>query len=235
MKPKLKICGVADAAFAAEAVRLGADVIGVIFAPQSPRRVTLETARAVAAAARREGAVRIAGVFAGNPFEEMLDMAAKTPLDIVQLHGGYSDEAVAAAKRAGYETWRLDEKREGGAEDAVIIDGRRDGKNGGTGALADWSRVATLKAQGRKTVLAGGLCAGNIRDAAATGADVLDVNSSIETAPGVKSSALLARLLDNWPKEARPSRNRDKAPSRRDFDIISSVRTNTRKTAKGRK
>ena len=59
-------------------------------------------------------------------------------------------------------------------------------------------RVAPLKAAGRRVVLAGGISAANIADAAATGADVIDVNSAIESAPGVKSLTLLDELLAAW-------------------------------------
>ena len=81
--------------------------------------------------------------------------------------------------------------------DAVLLDGRDGARCGGTGKLADWSRIAELKAEGRRVVLAGGLSAANIAEAAATGADVLDVNSGVETAPGEKSVALLDKLLAN--------------------------------------
>ena len=60
---------------------------------------------------------------------------------------------------------------------------------------ADWSLVEPLRRAGRRVVLAGGISASNIADAVATGADVIDVNSSIETSPGVKSLALLDELL----------------------------------------
>ena len=55
--------------------------------------------------------------------------------------------------------------------------------------------MAELKRLGRRVVLAGGISAANIAAAAATGADVIDVNSGIETAPGVKSVELLSELL----------------------------------------
>jgi indole-3-glycerol phosphate synthase/phosphoribosylanthranilate isomerase len=55
--------------------------------------------------------------------------------------------------------------------------------------------VSVVQAAGKKAILAGGLSAANIAAARATGADVLDVNSSLETSPGVKSAELLAELL----------------------------------------
>ena len=195
MKPLLKVCGVTAAEFAAAAARRGVDYIGTIFVAQSPRCVDSATARAVAEAARGTGApVRIVGVFAGQTAEEIVGIAAEIPLDVVQLHGEYGDGDVRFIKARGLETWRLD--RGGGpVEDAVLLDGAAGGRTGGTGVRADWSRIPALKASGRRVVLAGGLSCGNIAAAAGTGADILDVNSSLETAPGVKSIERLDMLI----------------------------------------
>lgn len=203
MNPALKICGVTEAAFAVEAARRGVDCLGLIFAASSPRRVSVAAAREIAAAARSASPpaarVRMVGVFAGQTYEEMSRTAATVPLDIVQLHGGYGLSDVAALKAAGLEVWRLADATETGRgdgdADALLLDGCVGGRCGGTGSLADWSRVAELKRAGWRVVLAGGLSAENIKDAAATGADVLDVNSSLETSPGVKSVQRLWQLL----------------------------------------
>ena len=111
----------------------------------------------------------------------------------MQLHGAYGETAVAAIRATGYEVWLLDAPPDSAA-DAVLLDGRTGAQCGGTGQLADWSRVAELKRTGRRVVLAGGLSAGNLSAAAATGADTLDFNSSLETSPGVKSIVLLDEL-----------------------------------------
>lgn len=205
MTPKVKVCGVTSAAFAAEAARRGVDYIGVIFAARSSRRVTVEAARQVASAARAAAPGRppkIVGVFVEQTAEEMSAAAAAVPLDVVQLHGAYSDGDVSALKAAGLEVWRLavDGVDGSGAEDAVLLDGRSGGRSGGTGLLADWSQVPRLKRSGRRVVLAGGLSPANVASAAATGADVLDFNSSLETSPGVKSVALLEQVL-SWRTE----------------------------------
>ena len=200
-RPLVKVCGVKDPAFAAEAARLGVDYIGVIFAEGSPRRVSVAQARAVAAAAA-EGAgagtrPRIAGVFAGAPADEIVRIAGEVPLDVVQLHGGYGAGDVAALKERGLEVWRLAEDGacEPAGEDAALLDGRAGGRCGGTGARADWELARRLKAAGRRIVLAGGISEANAAAAAETGADVLDVNSSLETAPGEKSAELLRRFV----------------------------------------
>ena len=216
MRPRLKVCGVTDPRFAAEAVRSGVDYIGVIFAAASPRKVDVPKARQIAAAARAAGGERtpkVVGVFTSGAAAEIADAAAAVPLDVVQLHGAFGDEAVAALKGEGYEVWRLWAGTHG-AEDAVLLDGRDGGRVGGTGRLADWALAGELGKRGLRVVLAGGLSAANAAEAASTGADVLDFNSSLETSPGVKSMAKLdelmyriglwdGRMLSDYPLEAR--------------------------------
>jgi indole-3-glycerol phosphate synthase/phosphoribosylanthranilate isomerase len=198
MKPRLKVCGVNDAAFAAEAARLGVDCIGLVFAAKSPRRVTLSEAKAIRAAAPGP---RFAGVFTDTSVEVIARIAEAVPLDIVQLHGPYGDgdmELLRRLSRPTLEVWRLLGPAPG-AEDAVLVDGRDGARAGGTGKLADWSLVPELKRRGLKVVLAGGLGAENIAEALKTGADVIDVNSSLESSPGVKSTSLLHMLINRLP------------------------------------
>lgn len=76
-----------------------------------------------------------------------------------------------------------------------MLDGRTVAGTGGTGTLADWRLAAALADAGVRVVLAGGISADNAVDAARTGCAVLDVNSSLETAPAVKSEKLLERFF----------------------------------------
>lgn len=202
-----------DAAFAVEAARRGVDYLGLIFAVGSPRRVTVEQARQIVAAVRGEAlagrgdldAPQFVGVFVNHSAEEIFKIATSLALDVIQLHGNYGAEAVAALKAAGYELWQLyDPSREprscSAVADAVLLDGRKGTQCGGTGVRADWSQVAALKRTGRRVVLAGGLSAANIAEAASTGADILDVNSALETSPGQKSVRLLDEFLASMPR-----------------------------------
>ena len=246
--PRIKVCGVTDAAFAVEAARRGVDYLGLIFAGGSPRQVTPEKAHEIVANVRADvgtSAVkpppRFVGVFIRHTLAEIVDVATRVGLDAIQLHGDYGDSAVTTLKKRGYEVWRLfnavarkggvdgveghdsprgrlrcrpqrnevahrllsglDLLQEESPEDAVLLDGRR----GNESRRADWSLVAPLKESGRRVVLAGGISAENISAAIATGADVIDVNSSIETSPGVKSLELLDELLRSINFYAVPS------------------------------
>ncbi len=200
---RLKICGINDAAFAAEAAKCGADYLGFVFAEGSPRRVTPEKARDIIAAVVTSQAAspqgrrpRFVGVFTSRDIEAIAQTAKAAGVNIVQLHGDYGAAEVAAMKALGYEVWRLAPQFDGdfAGEDAVLLDGRNGARRGGTGRLADWSRVTPLQRAGRRVVLAGGISTVNIAAAAATGADVLDVNSALETSPGVKSPVRLREL-----------------------------------------
>lgn len=186
--PEVKICGINDVHVAVRAEELGADYLGFIFAERSPRRVEPEQAAAIAAAL--SGKARLVGVFTESPVSEIVRIAKCVPMDVVQLHSiSYGADEIAALRSSGFEVWRLDGG--GGNPDAVVLDGRSGTQCGGTGRTADWLRAAALSASGSRVVLAGGISAENASAAAKTGCAVLDVNSSLEVRPGVKSIARL--------------------------------------------
>lgn len=199
----LKICGIRSAAFAALAAKAQVDYLGFIFAERSPRRVTPREALELGAVLPRR--VRRVGVFGLCPLAQVIATAREAKLDVVQLHDeAWSREAAEALKAAGYEVWALVNSAlplassAAAVADAVLLDGRAGGVKGGTGQRADWSLVAAFKAAGRRVVLAGGISPENIAEARMTQADVLDVNSSLETAPGIKSPERLTMLMDAW-------------------------------------
>ena len=174
---------------------MGVGYLGFIFAARSPRRIS--PGRAAEITGMLAGRARAVGVFAGEPVGEALLIAAEAGIGIVQLHGPYSESDVAAVRAAGLRAWLLDP---GGmppatSADGVILDGRAGDMLGGTGRMADWKRAEKLASRSVFTILAGGIGASNIRAAARTGCAVLDLNSSLETAPGVKSLPLLAEAL----------------------------------------
>ena len=193
----LKICGITDEYFARAAAEGGVDYLGFIFASGSPRSVTPERAAEIIAAVRRDAAPRMVGVFTLRPVAGVLRVADEVGFDVVQLHGRFTPEDVAAVKASGREAWLLDDGGDPGATaaDGILIDGVKGNRLGGTGERSDWSRVSVVQAAGKKAILAGGLSAAHVAAARATGADVLDVNSSLETFPGVKSIELLAALF----------------------------------------
>jgi len=195
--PQIKVCGVTDTAFARHAASRGVDYVGLIFAEGSPRRIPPQAAAEIVRAL--EGRAKSVGVFTATPVDAILALAAQISLDVVQLHSSaYGDSDTARLNAHGLEVWRLLRGAPSASlpvADAVLLDGVADGRCGGTGTRADWSQAERLATSGVRVVLAGGISAENIREAAATGCAVLDANSSLETAPGVKSAERLDRLL----------------------------------------
>lgn len=195
-RPLLKVCGVTDAGFAAYAASRGADILGMVFASRSPRRVDLARAEEIASAARMASPeVRMAGVFAGAETAQIVDIARAVPLDIVQLHDPrYTAADAAEIAEASFEIWALSSSGAATVSDAILFDGRDGDVCGGTGRLADWDAAAAAKAPGRRVVLAGGIGPRNILAALAAAADIIDVNSAIEISPGVKDRKLFDSL-----------------------------------------
>jgi phosphoribosylanthranilate isomerase len=87
---RVKICGITDVSYARAAIEAGADLIGVVFAP-SPRQVTYEKAREIAAAVKKHG-LPVVGVFVNMPAATVNSVASSCGLDWVQLSGDESWE-----------------------------------------------------------------------------------------------------------------------------------------------
>ena len=188
MRPEIKVCGVNDPAFAAFAARAGVDYLGFIFEPSSPRAVTAEMAVLLAKEARRGGDASLVGVFVRQSVAEIIDTMNRVGLDVVQLHRRAKGDEVAALRAAGFEVWTL----AGGAPgDGVLFDSSH-----GDGDAA-------FVRGPYKAILAGGIGESNIADAIALSPDVIDVNSSLETSPGVKSIARLKSFLASIPSSDR--------------------------------
>lgn len=172
---KLKICGINDPDFAVKAAEKGVDYLGFIFHAASPRYVTPEKAAAIVAALPANGPRKV-GVFVSQSVEEIVRIMKDARLDIVQLHRRASSEDVAALRTAGYEVWTL---AGGTPGDGVLFDSSHgDGET-------------VFRKGPYLAILAGKIGVGRLKAALALDPDVLDVNSSLEIAPGVKSVAKL--------------------------------------------
>jgi phosphoribosylanthranilate isomerase len=200
-----KICGITSAE-ALEAAR-GADFVGFVFFPPSPRAVTAQ--RAAEISATLPGGPRRVGLFV-DPTEAMLEtVLAALPLDVIQLHGEETPERCASL-RARFGRPVMKALGIGTREDLAAIPAyaavcelllldakppRGATRPGGNAEAFDWSLVAGLD-PGRPWLLAGGLTPGNVAQALAeTGAPGVDVSSGVEAAPGVKDPSKIAAFL----------------------------------------
>lgn len=196
---QIKICGITNVDDALCAAACGADAVGFIFHPASPRCVTPEQAKGIIAALPAK-LVKV-GVFVNREAEAVARISGECGLDLIQLHGDESPEYCrrfpperlikAAFLRTPEELRALD------AYDvrAFLADFREPGRYGGTGKQADWNLAAILGRE-RPLILAGGLTEENIAAAlAAVAPHAVDINSGIEQAPGVKDHDQMQRIV----------------------------------------
>ena len=208
MNTRMKFCGLRTPADVSAAVEAGAAYVGFVFFPPSPRYLTPEDAAPIAAQVP-EGIAKVALVV--NADDELLDQITETvPIDMLQLHGKETPERLTEIKQryglpvmkavgvAGPEDLeRLDTYLR--VADQVLVDAKppKDATlPGGNGLAFDWRLIA-----GRRWpvpwMLAGGLTEANVAEAMRlTGARQVDVSSGIETAPGIKDSALMQSFAE---------------------------------------
>ncbi len=189
----VKVCGLTRPEDARNAFEAGATRNGVIFAPKSPRVVTPEQAEAIG----RASSAGLVGVFVNAPIEQVCGLVETIGLEAVQLHGDEGADYVARLRGAlpePTEIWqveRVDDElsiSKTGA-DAVLLDTFDPDRRGGTGKSFDWSLLDDAALD--SVVLSGGLSPENAARADQIGARTLDVNSGVESAPGVKDPNLL--------------------------------------------
>jgi phosphoribosylanthranilate isomerase len=207
MSAAVKICGVCSPEDAALVAELGADFIGVILAPGRARSRTVEEAALIYAAAT---GLRRVGVFVDAMADEVLRVAERLQLDVVQLHGAETAEQALVCQHEGHVVWKAVPVRGAadvkvalgvyeGSADALLLDGASAAASGGTGTAFRWTDVGPVLdgwPSSLRLVVAGGLHADNVL--AAIGAlrpDVVDVSSGVEAAPGVKSEQRLRRFI----------------------------------------
>jgi phosphoribosylanthranilate isomerase len=200
---RIKICGLTREEDALHAAELGADFLGFIFVPSSPRFVEPERVRNIAAAVReRRGgqAPKVTGVFYDHGVDHIREVAAVATLDVVQLHGSEPDEDIAALGLPAVKTLRvsdtLPDTHATPSAAWLLFDTYDAQRAGGTGRRFDWSLLAMYE-WGKPFFLSGGLTPDNVvAGITLVRPDAIDLSSGIESAPGVKDHALLDRLFE---------------------------------------
>jgi phosphoribosylanthranilate isomerase len=198
-RTRVKICGITRERDARAAVRAGADALGFVFWPNSPRRVTPEAAARIGRT--MPALVSRVGVFVNAGPAEVKRVVRRAGLDAIQLHGDedpadYADCGAAIIKAvtltgAPDVTAALAYP----ADVTILVDAEDPVRRGGTGRPANWKLARTL-ARARPILLAGGIGAANVRDALrAVRPWGIDVSSGVEVRPGVKSQKKIAGLF----------------------------------------
>ena len=199
----VKICGINSPAAFDAVVEVGADFLGFVFFPPSPRFVT--PAQAAALSARHPGGPQRVGLFVKPMAADIASVLAEVQLDILQI---YASPAEAATLKAqfGLPLWRSlavsspqdfpepAEQVEGYVAEQKPPPGAT--RPGGNAVQADWALLARWRPE-KFWLLAGGLRPDNIAEALRiTGAPGADVSSGVESAPGEKSPALIRAFVE---------------------------------------
>lgn len=205
--PLVKICGLSTEDTLDAALDAGAERVGFVFFPRSPRHLSL--ARAAALAARARGRAAVVALTVDADDAALADIVAALGPDMLQLHGGETP-ARAAAVRARFgrpvvKALGVSSADEvagalayAGAADEILFDAKppKDAVlPGGNGVSFDWRLLAALDLP-VPFMLSGGLGPRNVGEALrVTRAPAVDVSSGVETAPGEKSPELIAAFV----------------------------------------
>lgn len=214
---RIKVCGVTRSSDAAGVAAAGADAIGLNFYEASPRCVSIDTARELAAVVA--GGPTVVGVFVNATADHIAEVASAVPLGAIQLHGDEPSEFVATLPKSVplLRAFRIDDRGlapvaeyarqcqgirplDGVLLDAAVAPAEGESQAyGGTGHRLDWAGVGKERrlVEGSPVILAGGLKAENVaRAIALSHADGVDTASGVESSPGVKDAEKVRRFVE---------------------------------------
>src|SRR5581483_4891271 len=181
------------------AIAAGADAIGVVFDPRSPRCVSVEQARAIAATV--PPFVNVVAVFVDAPPELVREVVHRTNVSLLQFHGAETPEQCRLYARPYLKAVRMHDGVDFFAEErrfadaaGLLLDAHASDKAGGAGVAFDWSRVPASRS--KPIVLAGGLTPENVGAAIRRVRPyAVDVSSGVEMAKGIKDAAKIAAFV----------------------------------------
>ncbi len=209
MPVDVKICGLSTPETVTAALDAGADLVGFVFYPKSPRNVSTSTAKALARIAR--GRARIVALIVDADDSLIDEIAREVDPDFFQAHGHETPRRVAQIKaRTGREVIKAIKiksdadvaQAEPYAHSAALIlydakapETLRDALPGGNGIAFDWMLIGSKKIPSA-FILSGGLTPHNVAEAIrVSGAAIVDVSSGVEKAPGIKDITLIREFI----------------------------------------
>ncbi len=203
MRVRIKICGLTRAEDVAMAVSAGADALGFVFAPGSPRRLTPTEAALLV----RDIPPLVTGIglFVNAPAEEVDETLRITGLRTVQFHGEESPDYCAQfrGRVTVIKAFRIRDRKSldglpayNDTTDGWLLDAYSPDAHGGTGQKFDWSLAEAVRKLSHPILVAGGLKPDNVGDAIQLFRPfAVDVSSGVESAPGQKDSARVAAFV----------------------------------------
>lgn len=190
--PQIKICGLTLPEQARACADLGAQAIGLIFYPKSPRFVTLEEACAVCTAL--PASIAKVGVFVDESFDHIMNMVRTCGITAVQLHGRetpqlvrqLADQSITVIKVLFVDGQPVMDTADAYPATAFLVECAKGPLPGGNAMAWDWKTVRDFGAR-RPLILAGGLDPENVKKAIHDAEpDAVDVSSGAEASPGIK-------------------------------------------------
>jgi len=204
---KVKICGLTRREDAIHAAGAGADFLGVVLVPNTPRFQTPKEARALLDGIQLPAVIVVANL----DLPDLMEAAEIVGAGVIQLHGDESPELVTELREAGpWEVWkalrvrgRADVRdklaRYGEVANGVLLDGWDPDKIGGTGVAFSWEDVAGVRdafPPGLLLAVAGGLGPENVHDAVTMlRPQLVDVSSGVEEGLGIKDPSLVEAFI----------------------------------------
>lgn len=198
-RTRIKICGITSVADALAVAHAGADAIGLVFYPASPRAVEPDLAADIIAAVGPF--VTTVGLFVNADAVQVTQTLERCPLQVLQFHGDEDPEYCAQFGRTYLKAVRmadgLDPVAEMGrftAASGFVFDAWQPDQYGGTGQVFDWQRLRQVETGA--VVVAGGLDPGNVAQVVRSLRPyAVDVSSGVEVAPGRKSTKLIVEFV----------------------------------------
>jgi len=181
-------------------VLLGADAIGLVFYPPSPRHVELDQARAIVA--ELPPFVTVVGLFVNAEPEQVRQTLNAVRVDLLQFHGDETSAYCGQFGKPWIKALRVQPHMELESEmndhegaSGFLVDAWHPAAMGGTGHRFDWNLLPT--GISHKLILAGGLTPDNVAEAlSSVNPYALDVSSGVEAGKGIKDAAKMAAFLN---------------------------------------
>jgi phosphoribosylanthranilate isomerase len=209
MRVDVKICGLSSPETVKAALAAGANLVGFVFYPKSPRNVSPETAKSLAQLARGQARIVALIVDADDSFideirrevdpdffqahghetpERITEISARTGKPVIKAIKVLTDTDVAQAKAYEHSAALI-------LYDAKAPETLKHALPGGNGIAFDWTLVGSGKGASA-FILSGGLTPGNVAEAIkVTGASIVDVSSGVEKTPGIKDIDLIRDFI----------------------------------------
>lgn len=198
-RTRIKICGITRPDDARVAVELGADALGLVFYPKSPRSVTIDQAREIAAVV--PPFVSLVALFVDETADSIQQVLQALPVGVIQFHGDETPEFCRQFQRPWIKALRVKPGADVAGEcgryteaAGVLLDAFQEGVPGGTGKTFDWSLAEA--ALPMPWVLAGGLNPDNVGEAVRRlRPGAVDVSGGVEASHGIKDQEKIRRFI----------------------------------------